>query len=75
MPVNTLFSFLIKKRLQQIELFRDADCDIVGLVVSDAQAASEPMWWLASYDAVLPGFEWLRNQYVDQFVCLAICHR
>jgi hypothetical protein len=54
----------------QIELFRAANCDIVGFVVRDAQDPSAPNWWMASPDAVLPGFEWLSTQFVDQQICL-----
>jgi hypothetical protein len=53
----------------QIELYRDAQCDVVGVVVRDLDDGNTPVWWSAARNTGIPGFEWLSNQIFDDQLC------
>jgi hypothetical protein len=53
----------------QIELYRDAQCDVVGVVVRDLGNGNAPVWWSTARNTSIPGFEWLSNQIFDEQLC------
>lgn len=53
----------------QIELYRDAQCEIVSVVVRDVGLDSALVWWATRPDTLIPGFEWLINQLFDEQLC------
>jgi hypothetical protein len=53
----------------QIEIYRDMQCNVVGVAVRDLGNASAPVWWAATHDTFVPGFEWLSSQLFDEQLC------